>query len=218
MNRRDAIKTLALLGFTTITLNPFLNFLIDNKKYHFVGLGDAGAILIDYFNKNGLSGKFSCISNVKPDNLSSEIQFFHFTPPGKNKIPDKHGFYGVYDMNAQLIIPESFKKVFESNNKFILIAGLGGYTGTKMIKNLSALLHNKNKEFYTICTLPFQFEGIKRMKIANKALNEIQKYSKCFYYNLENINQEYNGELMLSQAFNIADDQMYKMFINDMVS
>ena len=45
------------------------------------------------------------------------------------------------------------------NDKYIIIAGLGGYTGTYITEEVAKLLKIGNKTFSIICSMPFNVEG-----------------------------------------------------------
>ena len=47
-----------------------------------------------------------------------------------------------------------------------LLAGLGGYTGTKMAEALSGMLQKEQKDFITLCSMPFSFEGRNKLACA----------------------------------------------------
>jgi len=48
-------------------------------------------------------------------------------------------------------LPDELTGLFRENRRFVLLAGLGGYAGTKMAEALSLLLHKEQKDFLTIC-------------------------------------------------------------------
>jgi len=75
---------------------------------------------------------------------------------------------------------DKIKKLFEDQDLCIIIASLGGGTGSgstpffaKISKNLPCLT-------YGIFTLPFKFEGEKKMDIAKESLEKIRPYLNAF--------------------------------------
>lgn len=75
---------------------------------------------------------------------------------------------------------DKIKKLFEDQDLCIIIASLGGGTGSgstpffaKISKNLPCLT-------YGIFTLPFKFEGDKKMDIAKESLEKIRPYLNAF--------------------------------------
>jgi len=75
---------------------------------------------------------------------------------------------------------DKIKKLFEDQDLCIIIASLGGGTGSgstpifaKISKNLPCLT-------YGIFTLPFEFEGEKKMDIAKESLEKIRPYLNAF--------------------------------------
>ncbi|WP_025006905.1 hypothetical protein [Marinilabilia salmonicolor] len=98
----------------------------------------------------------------------------------------------------------------EGNDKIILLAGLGGFTASNLAKELTLVLHAENKNFQTICSLPFTFEGTKRRKNATKALSAIKHLPQVKYFELDSLKHKYR-DLILSNAFARGDREFWEV-------
>lgn len=177
-------------------------------KFHFIGLGGAGCNILEFFHQKGLKGNYTCITNPKRENLSKDIQFIHYCSPRDEKTK------GILaDMTVPLILSEEVKAVFSENYTYVLLAGLGSYTGTYMTEELTILLQENNKNFVSICCMPFLFEGDLYRLYAEKIKNRFQILPNFRFYDLEEI-KEKHGNKGFREVFEIANNEIYKLFKN----
>ena len=71
---------------------------------------------------------------------------------------------------------EKIKKLLEGYDLCILVASLGGGTGSGAVSTFAKISKNLGNLTYGIFTLPFKFEGEKKMEIAMSALKEARGY------------------------------------------
>src|SRR5690606_33418372 len=128
-------------------------------QFHFIGLGGAGCNVVEGMHAKEIQGKFTCITELKRPHLAEQIQFAIFLPPGdrERKLPS-----GIPDMKLPIQLSDKIKEVFSENDTYILLAGLGGFTGTKLVGQLIPWLQNHHKNFVVCCSIPFAFEGESR--------------------------------------------------------
>ena len=69
---------------------------------------------------------------------------------------------------------EKIKKIFKGADLFILIASLGGGTGSGAVPVLAKISRDFGNLTYGIFTLPFKFEGEKKMEIAKESLERLK--------------------------------------------
>jgi cell division protein FtsZ len=69
---------------------------------------------------------------------------------------------------------EKIKKIFKGADLFILIASLGGGTGSGAVPVLAKISKDFGNLTYGIFTLPFKFEGEKKMEIARESLEKLK--------------------------------------------
>lgn len=212
LSRREALKGLAVLGVISLLPKLLISSSDENPSIHFIGLGGAGSNQVEFLYNKGIKGKFTCISNPIRQNLPNDIHFVHFIPPGEIHYKNGVEILRISDLKQPIKIPDSILKIFDSNEAFVLLSGLGGYTGTFMTEELTLLLNQRKCKFLTISSLPFKFEGKKRRFIADNTINKLKNIGRFQYYELENIKAEH-GDLTLSDAFEKANEQLYEIYI-----
>ncbi len=75
---------------------------------------------------------------------------------------------------------EKIEKLFQSQDICILISSLGGGTGCGATSVFAKIAKNSGCLSYGIFTLPFEFEGKKKMEIAKEALQKIKPYLNAY--------------------------------------
>jgi cell division protein FtsZ len=89
-----------------------------------------------------------------------------------------HGLGTGMDMELGKMVAKSekekIKKIFQGADLFILIASLGGGTGSGAAPVLAKISRNFGNLTYGIFTLPFKFEGEKKMEIARESLQKLK--------------------------------------------
>jgi cell division GTPase FtsZ len=114
-------------------------------------------------------------------------------------------------MSQKLTLPNEVKALLNENHKYLLLAGLGGYTGTNMTEQITSLLRRNKKNFMAICGLPFYFEGQVRRLHADRVKIKLQTLANFKYFELQNIREKY-GNLLMKDAFQKADEQSYLIY------
>jgi cell division GTPase FtsZ len=211
ISRREVLKGLAALGALTILPKILVSPLIETTSIHFIGLGGAGSNQVEFFFNKGIKGKFTCISNPVRMNLPKEINFIHFVPPGERYFSNGVEIHRISDMHQPIIIPDAALNIFESNDVFVLLSGLGGYTGTFMTEELTLILNNRKKSFQTISSFPFNFEGQNRKLFAENTIKKLKGINNFQYYELERIKMKF-GNLTMKEVFGKANDQLFEIY------
>ena len=204
MNRRRAIKTLTALAAVIC----FPKFELLSKpgplNLHFIGLGGAGCNIIEHIHKKGINARYTCITIPERPHLPADIEFIQLGPA-------EHDYHNYQAELKDLEISGEVKNLFDCDSMFVLFAGFGGTTGTNLTRQLSAILHQNNKKFMVIYTMPFNFEGVSRNAFALKTKQAIDGISNVHSFNLEVIRHNY-GNVKLNVAFQKADEHCYQLF------
>ncbi len=102
---------------------------------------------------------------------------------------------------------DSIISVLEDNTKMVFVtAGMGGGTGTGAAPIIAKAAHERGILTVGIVTIPFRFEGERRITQALEGISEIKKHvDALLIINNEKLRQMY-GDLKLSNAFSKADD------------
>jgi len=220
MNRRQLLKTLLATSSVIIyswyslpeTILDKTNSSSQKLPRHFIGLGNAGAQIVKHFHAQGITGKFTIVSTDCPREFSSEIDFVQLDVTSKVvRYSDGKKLYLIPDENAELVIPNRVIDLLQKDEQFILLAGLGGSSGSKLMQVLTLKLHKEDKMFHSICSLPFRFEGVKRRKTAIKALNDIHHFKNVHLFELETLRAKH-GNLVLSNAFEKGNEEYMAIY------
>lgn len=212
LTRRRAIKALSISAAST--LFPYTLLKGDNppKPLHFVGLGSGGSQVLIHFQTKGIKARFTSVSQFRFPELAPEVNFIEFISPGKS-IYHKAGkeIFREVDMTEPVSVPSSILDLFNEDLVFVLLAGLGGYTGTFMTQELVPWLSSRNKSFVSICNLPFGFEGKKKNFYAKMAVEMLQAIRGFTCFNPATIREKY-GNLSIRKAFGKCDEELFRIY------
>ena len=211
MNRRDLLKLLPGLGAITMISNTRLFALPKSKQIHFIGLGNAGSEALKHIYSKGIVGKFTSVNDISSS--IPAINFIKFVAPPDKWISNGDKLVRISNMNNEIIISEELKKLFEKNERFILLAGLSGFSGTKLTASLNGYLEKHNKDFISICSFPFDFESDPRKLNAQIVVNNLKSKSNFEFFRLQSIREQY-GNLKLKDAFLLGNEFFYKIYIS----
>jgi cell division protein FtsZ len=204
MNRRDAIKTLTVMGAMAMLPKGLFPFTANTPQLHFVGLGGGGCNALEYIQEKGIKARYTCITSPERTHLPGEIAFVKFDAPQGNHFMDE------YPEMLPNILTEEVKSVFSTDHYYILLAAMGGFTGTKLALDLSGLLQKSNQRHMIIASIPFSFEG-RRKRFAVSAKNVLVRSPYFKWFEMDMIRKVY-GDMTLSEAFIKADEQFYNIF------
>lgn len=182
------------------------------KEIHFIGLGTAGCSALQYIRNKKVAAKYTVITETADLGASEGIDLIPFTPPRYVRAKTKDRSIWYPDMDKQIIIPNGIKELFGQDNRYVLLAGLGGYTGTYMAEVLSTMLSDCGMEFYTICSLPFPFEGPERNTFAMTSFNKLRLIDHFRYFDFKVLAEQTGGDMSLSKAFAKGDEQFYEIY------
>lgn len=183
----------------------------NQHNLHIIGIGGAGANTVAYFHKQGVKAKYTYINNIERVELSDKFNFLKFVPPTKEIIQTKNLEIVLSDMTQALIIPQEILDLFTKKENYVLLSGLGGYTGTFMMQQLTEMLYYQKKSFLSICTSPFAFEGEEKNKSALQATQKLQLISNFHCINLENVLKNH-GNLSVKESFEKINEMSFKIF------
>jgi hypothetical protein len=158
------------------------------RETHFIGLGGGGTNAVKYLWSQQAKGRYTFVNKPERADIPAGINLIPFQSPKILKFTGTKGDIYFSDMEQPLELPAEFTRLFREDCRFVLLACLGGYTGTKMAEALSGMLQKEQRDFLTICSMPFSFEGTSRLANAHEAMN-----------------------LALSEAFPAADWYFYKI-------
>jgi cell division protein FtsZ len=182
-------------------LNPMQNII------KVIGVGGGGSNAVKYlYNLNVKNVDFivcnTDVQHLQSSPIPNKIQLGKNLTKGLGAgcIPEK-------GRDAAIESKEEIKRLLENNTEMLFIAaGLGGGTGTGAAPIIAEVARSLNILTVAIVTLPFKFEGKKKITYAEKGLEELKKHvDSVIVIPNEKLNEVYPG-LKMSEAFAKADD------------
>jgi cell division GTPase FtsZ len=172
------------------------------KKTHFVGIGQAGKNALIQINNNNEPGIYSYIDGIPQLLTLPDIHLYQFSYTDFNQNRE-HFDTGNYEL------PDYIINIFNKENRYVICVGLGGITGTHLVKKLYLRLKEKQIEFVVIASFPFSFEGKKRKIMAESAVRLFE--TNCFYcFRLDEL--PVKDFTSLWDAYNYADTMFYNIY------
>jgi cell division protein FtsZ len=180
------------------------------KNIHVIGIGTAGSYLVKLLHKKGVDAKFTYVSDQKISELDEKAQFIEYVPQTvMQEIDGKE--YPVSDMSAMPELPQQLKDLPIHDDKYILLAGLGGHTGTYFTEQLAQEFERHQKPYAVVCSLPFSIEGRKKLAYATEAKRKLKQKGEFYCVELEKLRYQYGG-MSIKEAFDIADEEIGSIF------
>ena len=210
MDRRQLIKSLTALS--ALSLIPGINLLGSKrlKKLHIIGLGTAGTNIAVCLKRNGIVGKYTCITRfpsfVEPIDVSNYIKgFYHIEYDYRREFAAKEK--SVKENQSKPLTIE-MQQSLSHKHFYIILVGLGGWTGTSLIQSTLEFLKSNNKQYMAICQLPFEFDGELRKKFALVKQAEIENFKGVYFID----HQNFQNTTSIKKLFNEADEEIYSLF------
>lgn len=170
-----------------------------------VGVGGGGSNAVSHMYNQG-------IENVSFVILNTDRQALNHSPvPTKVEIGDGLGA-GNKPEKARVFAEEAAERIseiFDPHTKMVFItAGMGGGTGTGAAPVVARLAQEKGLLTIGIVTIPFLFEGPKKILKATEGAEEMSKYvDALLIINNQRLNEIY-PDLNFMNAFGKADDTL----------
>lgn len=171
-----------------------------------IGVGGGGGNAVGYMSRIGVKDVKFVVCNTDKQALDAS--------PVEDRVLLGHTGLGAGDKPevAKEAAEESIdaiNAIFDPNTKMVFItAGMGGGTGTGAAPVVARVAREKGVLTVGIVTIPFFFEGIKKIKKALEGANEIRKYvDALLLINNERLIEIY-PELDFNSAFDKADDTL----------
>lgn len=198
MDRRILIKY--AVGFILASLIPVPLFA--GKRKHYIGLGGAGCTVLELLREQGMEGEYTFISNAAPTFISDN----NFKSISRPDLKMQQDWSLEYELDPAPITTK-MKKIFRQKSQYVLVAGLGNYTGTNLTYKLHNYLTEQNISFDVYCCTPFAFEGSKRNNFAQKIVKQLGSMPNFHSYSNESLRFEH-GNLKMKEAFKKSDEEL----------
>jgi cell division protein FtsZ len=180
-----------------------------NTKIKIIGIGGGGSSIV-----SDISSKLKRVSFVAANtdkralmSVSKKTKTFHFG----EKVTGGFGTGMNFESGKAAASgeKEKIKKILEGQDMCILVSCLGGGTGSGAVPVFAKIAKEMGVITYGIFTLPFNFEGLKKLEIATEALKE----SKSFFNAItvlpnENIFKIIDKKTPLKEALSIINKRL----------
>lgn len=175
------------------------------------GVGGGGSNLVNYMHDHGVCGADIFICNTSFEELC-----MHRTP---QKLHLGNGTLGSgsnteYATSEAINSLDDIKKCLEGAKVIIIVSTLGGGTGTAVAPIIAKESKAMGIITLSIATLPFRFEGEKKMAKALEGLAQLTRFSDSIYiYNNQGL-MDLHPELSIDKAFGLVGEIVGKMAFN----
>ncbi len=172
-----------------------------------LGVGGGGSNAVNHMFKTGIKGVDFAICNTDIQSMDSseievKLQLGPITTEGR-------GAGSIPEVGKEACIEsiDSVRDFLSNNTKMVFItAGLGGGTGTGAAPIIAKAAKDMGILTIAIVTLPFKFEGTRRIRQAYEGLEDLKKnVDSILIISNDKLRMMY-GNLPISEAFAYADD------------
>ena len=172
-----------------------------------IGVGGGGSNAVNHMYRQGIKGVDFIVCNT--DHQALDMSPVPVKIPLGQSLTEGRGAGSIPDVgkNAAIENLDEIKEILEKNTKMVFVtAGMGGGTGT----GAAPVIANAAKEMgiltVGIVTVPFTFEGKKRMNQATDGIETMRDVvDTLLVINNDKLREKY-GNLSLINAFEQADD------------
>ncbi len=175
-----------------------------------IGVGGAGGNAVNNMIRGDLQGVKFIASNTDAQAIALSL--------AEAKI--QLGFQATQGLGAgshpevgRASAEESIEDVLshiEGSNMLFITAGMGGGTGTGAAPVIAKASRESGILTIGVVTKPFHFEGINRMRTAEKGIEELQQYvDTLIIIPNQNLFRVANEKTTFADAFKMADDVLY---------
>lgn len=170
-----------------------------------IGVGGGGNNAVAYMYEQNIENVSFVILNTDKQALN------HLPVPTKVQIGDGLGAGNVPEKarKAAEEAADRIAELFDDSTKMVFITGgMGGGTGTGAAPVVARIAREKGMLTVGIITIPFKFEGMKKIHKAYEGVDEMSKYvDAILVINNQQLIEIY-PDLTFTNAFNKADDTL----------
>lgn len=183
-----------------------------------LGIGDGASLAIAHFEKN-FSMKIKTIALIFTQEMIAKVTniktMFVGTTMLKEKASESQPLKVMEALKEDIL---EIKKIVSNTDILILVATLGGRTGTVGIEFVLNIALEMKVVTIPIVTLPFKFEGKKCKNIALQGLQNIQRKNNCtVVIKNDDLLAHIQREFSLEESFHKVD-QMISDVISDTIA
>lgn len=212
MNRRQLLQSIAVLGGATMLSPKHVFAMSSTKPLHVVGMGDSGCKMLEYLIDKG------SISSSAYTAINSDFKGYSFPVERQIVIEVPSNTYTGRNLNLNALnetshqLPPTITDAFSDKDKhYVLLAGLGGFTGSYLCKAIPSFLRANTLSYNSIISLPFTHEGLVKRNQAMAIKHSLGHQSNTVFVDYDGIRAKH-GNFKLKEAFNIANEHCFQAF------
>ncbi len=178
----------------------------ENAKFTVFGVGGGGGNAVDHMVRTGINGiKFVC-ANTDHQALSKMSAPFRILLGAKSMRGLGAGANPEVGRNAALEDEAAIREAIKGSDMVFVTAGMGGGTGTGAAPVVASLAKKEGVLVVGVVTIPFNYEGRKRMRMATQGIEELKQHvDSLIIIPNEKLLSVY-GDISMSEAYKKADD------------
>ncbi|WP_026951138.1 hypothetical protein [Algoriphagus mannitolivorans] len=214
MKRRLFLRTLPILALSPLTLSE-KGFAGSSNPRHLIALGTAASRVA---TKHWDSLNFDSLTLIDSEPIKSmreDSKFFEFS--SSELIYSVVGDICILENGYLPIlpIPKEIKDHLRSlDGELVFYAGLGKEIGSVLFQSLGAHYNNHNQSLEWLATLPFNFEGAKKVERARSVLAVLAENGiEPSYLSLEELRPQM-GNILIRLAFEKGDEWILEALNN----
>lgn len=172
-----------------------------------IGVGGGGSNAVNHMFNQGIHGVEFVVCNtdiqaLRQSRVKNRIQLGKELTEGRGAgcLPERGRLSAIESMDF-------IKTILQRNTKMVFItAGMGGGTGTGAAPEIARQARELGILTIGIVTVPFGFEGKRKIEQAMKGIDELEQYVDALLIIANEKLREIYGDLKLSEAFAMADN------------
>ena len=194
----------------TLDIEPILDQKNLKPSITVMGVGGAGSNAVNNMIQSNLNNVEFIVANTDAQALENSL-CFNRIQLGLSKTQGLGaGANPIVGKEAAEESSEELNEELRNTNMLFLTAGLGGGTGTGALPVIASLAKKLNIVTVAIVSTPFNFEGTKRMNLANEGLEELKKsVDTLLIIPNQNLFKVSNEQTSFADAFKKADNVLF---------
>lgn len=174
------------------------------------GVGGAGCNAVNNMISSGLQGVTFVVANTDAQALEYSVSEYKIQLGASTTKGLGAGAHPDIGAKAAEESSDDIKRYLRGSNMAFITAGMGGGTGTGAAPFIAKIAKEMGILTIGVVTKPFDFEGVHRMRIAEKGLTELEKnVDTLIVIPNQNLFRIATERTTFADAFKMADDVLH---------
>lgn len=174
-----------------------LQSLEDDKRRHFIGIGNTGNRVLEYFYYENSIATFTAIhTNYKVIHHSKNLETTEFE---------------VLEKSESTYLKMDMELVLGQYNEYIIFVEIGNHASIDLLNRVVQFLENTHKTFQIIAIEPFHFEGKNACANAYDFKKNNSNDTRYNYYKKDELRQRCR-HIPIHDSYKLANIEIYNMW------